>query len=202
MSRQSPVAPHGQSRPGFRDALVMLSSTGLGMLLVLRCETEMWAQGLIATSDMARTLSLKSWIEATAFRLNIDISAGLVAIGCGTAAVVLSRLRLARARRIRPGPGQIAVVIGAALAVLFGLVFLLCRAFGVTGPMVLVRAFGLMLILEAQTAYAIVGAWLTLALTGLWRSRPHWTDRLGRAWGWAWLVMMLADRLFWPNFFG
>jgi hypothetical protein len=115
---------------------------------------------------------------------------------------VLWRLARAGARRVCPGPGQIAAVIGAVMAAIFGIEFGLSRDLGVNAPLAFEKVFALMLVLEGHITHMVAGAWLTLVVAGLWRSRPHWTDRLGRVWGWAWLVMMLVDRLFWPNFFG
>lgn len=46
---------------------------------------------------------------------------------------------------------------------------------------------------SAYAAKAVAGAWLLMALGGWWRPDRHWIDRLGRALGAAWLVVMTAE---------
>jgi hypothetical protein len=36
--------------------------------------------------------------------------------------------------------------------------------------------------------YSVTGAWLTMAMTGQWRSKADWVDRLGTALGFAWII--------------
>jgi hypothetical protein len=42
-----------------------------------------------------------------------------------------------------------------------------------------------------RIAYASVGSWVALALSGLWRPAPTWTDRLGRLAGCYWVAVVL-----------
>jgi hypothetical protein len=45
-----------------------------------------------------------------------------------------------------------------------------------------------------RTPLIVAGAWAWLGLkeTGFWRPEPTWIDRLGRALGWAWIIVPLA----------
>jgi hypothetical protein len=43
-------------------------------------------------------------------------------------------------------------------------------------------------IVAQLVAFALAGAWLTLALSGRWRSAHDWVERLSRALGLAWFL--------------
>lgn len=49
--------------------------------------------------------------------------------------------------------------------------------------------------LPLRIAWALMAAWITLAMTGGWRRSIDWTDRLGRWLGWAWIGAYLWDWL-------
>jgi hypothetical protein len=49
-----------------------------------------------------------------------------------------------------------------------------------------------------QVGFAVAGAWLSLLLSGRWRSERTWLDRLGRAVGWIWIGLTMV---FWSRSF-
>ncbi len=49
-----------------------------------------------------------------------------------------------------------------------------------------------------QVSFSVAGAWLTLALSGRWKSETSWIDRLGRALGFAWIVTTIIS---WGRYF-
>ncbi len=44
-----------------------------------------------------------------------------------------------------------------------------------------------------QVSFAVVGAWLALALSGRWRTETSWIDRLGRLLGWLWVGVTVLN---------
>lgn len=42
--------------------------------------------------------------------------------------------------------------------------------------------------------FSIEGAWVTLALCGLWRPERHWIDRLGTILGVAWITGQVVEK--------
>jgi hypothetical protein len=43
-----------------------------------------------------------------------------------------------------------------------------------------------------RIGFAVAGAWFALFASGRWRSEASWIDRLGRAMGWAWIVLTVV----------
>jgi hypothetical protein len=44
-----------------------------------------------------------------------------------------------------------------------------------------------------QVSFAVVGAWIALALSGRWRPEKSWIDRSGRLIGWVWVVVTILS---------
>jgi hypothetical protein len=51
--------------------------------------------------------------------------------------------------------------------------------------------FGPIYDLAFRAGLAVLSGWLTLALTGRWRSAAGWLDRSGRVLGWVWVALGL-----------
>jgi hypothetical protein len=110
-------------------------------------------------------------------------------------------------RTPRPGfwalfrqPGMAACTAATAgLACEFAWVGLAALRFG-AGPFNLSRIVppgpGFLRLYGDLVALWVAGAWLTLALAGLWRARPSWIDRLGIAVGIGWIGIRFAQSIF------
>jgi hypothetical protein len=93
-------------------------------------------------------------------------------------------------KRLARQPGM-AACCAATTAIVIQVVWLLSVGMGVSDPVgrgwlplpkFFFQTFG------DVVPYAVVGAWLTLALTGRWSPCPNWADRLGRSLGVSWLI--------------
>ncbi len=49
----------------------------------------------------------------------------------------------------------------------------------------------------ADSGFAVLIAWTTLALSGCWRPEPSWIDRSGRVLGVVWITAFVARRIGW-----
>ncbi len=139
----------------------------------------------------------------------------LPCLAAWTGAFLLTRLRGPRPRRRRlvVQPGLVAAV--AAVAALgFESILLVGSAwadgrFRTIGPVAL-ATFGAngTVLLAHHAGWAVVVAWLTLALIGRWRPERSWVDRWGRGLGCTWIVvgpvasLILDQTPWWGRFLG
>jgi hypothetical protein len=125
-------------------------------------------------------------LEAPVERLDRIAPFFLLPATLGSAATVL-RSPSKLTRRMLRSPGAVALVVGSFTAGL-ALVELL-----VDWPIVPARPLGDRVILllffgvSIPIGASILGAWIIMAVSGRWRCRRDWRDRLGRALGFGWL---------------
>lgn len=110
-----------------------------------------------------------------------------------TAALMMTHLRRPRIQlyRLARQPG-FAAECSVFLALAFGFMdagvnSLYGRATDVPFPCVIMAVVS-----PYRVVFAIAAAWLTLALSGRWRSRSCWIDRAGRIVGAAWIAIAFA----------
>jgi hypothetical protein len=106
------------------------------------------------------------------------------------AAMIVIRLRRPRPRLIRFQPGFVACV--AVMVALFpGLVWFatICHRPGFQQASGFEQAWT---ISNQWTSTAVPGAWLGLFLARKWRPEPSWIDRMGRALGLYWIILLCA----------
>jgi hypothetical protein len=107
----------------------------------------------------------------------------------GTFALLVIRLRRPRPRfrRLNRQPGFVACVAA-------GLTLLLCGATSL--PLLAHGKDWVSFISYApEVCFAVVGAWLALALAGRWHTEPGWIDRMGLAVGVLWIASNLLTWL-------
>ena len=126
-----------------------------------------------------------------------------------SAAVVVIRLVPPRPRRRRLvcQPGLVAAAV-VTVTLLIESALLMASAkidgrFGRSSPSD-VATFGAngFVMLGHHAGWAVAASWLTLAFIGRWRSEASWIDRLGRALGFAWILIgplasLLIDHAVW-----
>jgi hypothetical protein len=124
-------------------------------------------------------------------------SSWLLAVSLALAILAVFVPRPAGRRRFRQ-PGIAAVVL-IALTIAFNEVQTLAQ--GVTLYLTVGKAFdngafwwifGPIYDLAFRAGLAVLSGWLTLALSGRWRSSAGWLDRSGRFVGWVWIALGLV----------
>jgi hypothetical protein len=144
--------------------------------------------------------SLPAWARTVGDllrRAEIDLKVFLAVATLAAGLVVLSRPTLLRTRAW-PGPGHSALAVGA-LAEIFMIVWhfhLISQ-----GRYWLSRNYAYLLVtgtvarVSFRTTGAILGTWMVLALSGRWRRRPDFLDRLGCLLGYGWIGIMVVEHL-------
>ncbi len=140
-----------------------------------------------------------AWMDPAVHRIGPFIPC----LAAWSGALLLIRFRGPRPRRRRllGQPGLVAAV--AALVVLTLESILLVGAAWADGRFQAISvasratfAANGTVLLAHHAGWAVVVAWLTLALTGRWRSEPSWVDRWGRVLGLIWIVVGPLASLF------
>lgn len=180
----------GVSRSQYRrfalsDALVLVAATSAGFV-------------------PARSLSFLSSARKTGVfggsRFNIALKEGMVFVIpillAWTVAVLLLSLRRPRPRwrRVASGPGFVAAVVVLLAVAELASEFVPVQCAAREWP----SAERLAVLLPAIAGRAgplLTGAWVALALAGLWGSAPWWVERFGRWLGAAWLGLFLFVKL-------
>jgi hypothetical protein len=106
------------------------------------------------------------------------------------AALIVVRLRRPRPEVIRFQPGFVAC-LAVMVSLLPGLAWIAAihHRPGFQRPQGFEQAWGCVIM---WTDTAVVGAWLALILSRKWRAEPSWIDRMGRALGLYWIVLLFA----------
>ncbi len=179
--------PRGRRRFTLLDALALIAATALG-LAPMRGEIAFRGAQPLARIPNARALAF----------LTMSIEAVGPLLASWTLAALALRLRSPRPslRRLtrQPGFAANAAVILCLLTELVLVVVSMLAHPAQRLPFVttMARTLG---VSSHMAASGVAGAWLVLALGGLWRPEPSWIDRLGRFLGGSWLGLFLVGWL-------
>lgn len=168
------------SRP-FRmsDAMIFLAAFALGFGLMRMC----WPRDAPFSPH-----GVRAWGNATAGAVMIPLTFATLILG-------LRGPRPARVRLYsRPGmaaccAGSVAIVVGVCPVIFSWLHVHFTAPDQEWGVLEFARSFWF--IYELPIGPAVAATWLALILSGRWRPRRGWLDRLGRFIGWFWIAFAL-----------
>ena len=200
-------------RPALFDVMALVAGTAVGLWLAefgwprqaLNPAAGRWFLSFPAFPVHPSGYRSKTWLLPVADRL-----APLVPLLAGwTGAFLAIRLHGVRPRRRRlvAQPGLVAavavlVMLAIEAPLLAGSAWYDGRFGWATRTRVAEFAANGVVLLAHHAGWAVATSWLTLALTGRWRPEASWVDRLGRALGFAWLLLgppasLLIDHATW-----
>lgn len=176
---------HGPCRkPTLVDLMILIGATALGFGLIR------WSR-----IDVARLFQRdphygplpRRYLSSIVHRLHYTVVPFLASWTLGMLVIRLRRPRPERRRLFRQ-PGA-AALAAATLTVVAEAVWLVGHDSHRAQPMMISVAFSGW---EHFCAFAVFGAWLTLALSGCWRGERGWIDRSGTCLGAAWIGTLLT----------
>jgi hypothetical protein len=162
---------------------------------------------LVANTAVAFVAARSMWGAVTEYYLHMPFqeSRVLYAISAFAAVESVGLIPLflvpprPRLRRIVRQPGLVASLAVASAAIVLCLIegSVAVSHWWFAKPLAFPRPSFLYLANPAVIGPCVVTAWLVLGLIASWRPQPNWPDRLGRAFGAAWIVLAFAFDLYW-----
>jgi len=180
------MKPSPPRMPSILDAMILVAATAAGFALIRATGMDFSVPAVAVPRANYPFSGITSGM-----RLFIQVQHGLSALlpflATWTLAAVVIRLRQPRPRlrKLVRQPGTIACVTAMTSVGLQAMWILPLLAVGdrFLHPRTLFITYG------PNVGLTVLGAWITLALGGWWRSEPSWIDRLGRALGLAWIAV-------------
>jgi hypothetical protein len=123
--------------------------------------------------------------------LKIGLSAFIPYLAALTPAMLILRLRQPRPtlRHVGRQPGMVACTV-ATIAMAIETLWIGSLLWIGSG---FIHAETIFVGYAQQVSFAVVGAWLALALSGRWRTENSWIDRLGCLFGWLWVGVTVLN---------
>jgi hypothetical protein len=167
------------------DGMILIAATAIGIALT---------RAILPELDKLRTGSppgLRSY-----FLVQYALTVVIPTLSALTLALLLLRLKKPRPRlrRVFLQPGAAACAVATCVMTLETILQLALRAVGSRAMPFQFTFMGY----AGPASFAILGGWLSLALTVRWRPEPSWLDRAGRAAGATWLVITAIE---WSSYF-
>jgi hypothetical protein len=158
-----------------------------------------FAVGTLAFRATLRDLR-ELWIRSTPnappgmrsfLAIQLGISALTPYLAALTAAVLVVRLRQPRPslRRIGRQPGMVASTTATAAMAIGGVWIGSLLAAGSR----FIRVETIFVGYAQEVSFAVLGAWVALAISGRWRAEARWIDRLGRLVGLTWIGVTVVS---------
>jgi hypothetical protein len=160
------------------DAMILVAAAAVGTLAIRGTLPDL--SSLESQLNTAPSPGMRRFLT-----LQFGLSAVIPYLATLTPAVVIMRLRQPRPslRRVGRQPGSIACTVATVAMAIEALwiASLLARGSGCINASTVFVGYA------QQVSFAVVGGWVTLALSGRWRSEPGWIDRIGRILGVIWI---------------
>ncbi len=173
--------PTGPRKFTLLDLMVLVAATAVGTALWRAYDPE----SLPLSTNVVVDLSVDLYYR---------VSRAALILEPWTVALLVLRLRRPRPRfhLIMGQAGTAASVAAILIPIVVNLPHLVSVALGPIGPMRAVPWRDVIYFLPRSCGSGVASAWLILALSGHWRTEPSWIDRLGRALGVGWIMVMVV----------